>query len=264
MSSLAEVLELLHDAQPRWKTIRSAGREWSHTARSQQAFEAHIASMHATHPPGSVAVLRGYGPEVAIPDATEEHWRLWMEHAGRKRAEFSAGGEVITVVFDSPTWWSWSPRLGGRTNGGHTSCGHGAGPSAVLIDTAPLLSALRLEFLGDETLAGRAAYFVRGVPRDEDSHESTLVLHGLGAGADDYLLAVDAERGVLLRIEARLGEQPFKVVEMSVVEFDTDLPAETFNIELAAGEAFADASLEMKPWKRRAGPRIRFRRGFRT
>jgi hypothetical protein len=86
-------------------------------------------------------------------------------------------------------------------------------------------------------------------------------LHELGVGADDYLISVDAERGVVLRIDARFREQPFTVIEMTEVEFDAELPPETFTIVLPHGERFDDVSHRGKAyWPRRS----RFlRRGLR-
>ena len=137
-------------------------REWHHSGRSQEAFEAHFTALKATRPPGSIAKLTGYsrvdGP--AAPDQTEAICPLWIDRGGRKRAEFSVGDDdVMVVVFDGPSWWSWTPRLRGRTNAGRPNFGHGSGASEVLIETAPLLAALRLEFLGDDVVAGRSGEY---------------------------------------------------------------------------------------------------------
>lgn len=244
MGSLAEVLELLHDAEPRWTTLRALGRDWHHNGRSQEAFEAYFAALQATNPPGSVVKLTGYAPThpTLPPDETEETWRLWMERGGRKRAEFLVGDDRVTVVFDGPTWWSWSARDGALTNGGRANHGHGSGSSLVLLETTPLLAALRLEFLGDEVVIGRAAFSVCGRLRGVDGVANTNALSSFGLGADEYRLAVDAERGVLLRCEARLRAQPFMVTEMIEVAFDGDLPEDLFTIHLPAGGAFDDVS----------------------
>ncbi len=240
MSDLAKVLELLHDAEPRWTTLRAAGRDWRHNHLMSQAFESHFAALQATQSPGSMVALSGYVGDEPVPDETEEQWRLWIDRRGRKRAEFSAGGDLITVVVDGPAWWSWSPQLGAQTNGGRADSHSGYGPVEVLIDAAPLLAALRLEFLGAGVHAGHAAFMVRGVLRGDSEPAWSGVVHGLGAGADDYLLEVDAERGVLLRAEARLGTRAFRVIEMSEVEFDLELAPATFTIDLPPGQTFRE------------------------
>jgi outer membrane lipoprotein-sorting protein len=128
------------------------------------------------------------------------------------------------------------------TNSGVTNHGHGFGPAETLVDAAALLSALRLQFLGTDTLLGRDVFRICGLPRARTSHQPDYGLHELGLGADEYMLSVDAERGVLLRTEARVREQPLIVIEMTEVEFDVDLPPETFKIDLPNGETFEDVS----------------------
>jgi outer membrane lipoprotein-sorting protein len=256
MGNLGDVLELLHDAEPRWTTLRAAGRQWRHNVRASEAFERRFAALEANQPPGSVVRLTAtYTPDeshLPIPDENEDHWRLWIERGGRTRAEFAVGEETVSVVFDGPTWWSWSPHMGGMTNRGAENHGHGAGPAAVLIDTSKLLGALRLQFLGVDTLPGRDAFRVRGVPRVRLGHEPNHGLHELGVGADDYLLIVDAERGIVLRSEARFRGQPFTVIEVTDVEFDADLPPETWKVAFPEGETFEDVSKRGKAyWPRR-------------
>lgn len=176
-----------------------------------------------------------------------------MEHGGRTRSESSVGSEPLTVVFDGPTWWSWSPHAGGMTNSGVANHGHGFGPAQTLVDGVALVSALRLQFLGSDTLLGRDVVRIRGLPRARANQQPDYGLHELGAGADDYTLSVDAERGVLLRTEARLREQPFIVIEMTEVEFDVVLPPETFIVDLHHGETFEDVSQRGKAyWPRRS------------
>lgn|GEM_PF-2496883 len=255
MGQLGDVLELLHDAQPRWDTLRATGRQWRNLPRATEAWERHFAAVQAGHPAGSVVQLTGYvpdGPQLPVPDESEDRWRLWMEQGGRVRSERAMGDEPLIVVFDGPTWWSWSPRMGGMTNAGAEHYGHGFGPAEALIDTSALLNTLRLQFLGADTLLGRNVFRLRGVSRVRTAYQPVDGLHELGVGADDYVLSVDAERGVILRAEARLREQPFIVVEMTEVAFDVDLPAETFTIELPDGQRFEDVSKGGNAhWRRR-------------
>jgi outer membrane lipoprotein-sorting protein len=257
MGNLGDVLELLHDAEPRWTTLRAVGCQWRHNARASEVFERHFAALEANQPSGSVVRLTAtHTPDEShppIPDESEDHWRLWIERGGRMRSEHSFGDESTTVVFDGPTWWSWSPRMGGMTNRGAENHRCGVGPAGVLIDTAAVLSAVRLQFLGEDTLLGRDVFRVLGVPRARLGLEPDHGLHEVGAGADDYLISVDAERGVVPRIEARFREQPFTVIEMTEVEFDADLPLETFTIVLPEGETFEDVSQRGKAyWPRRS------------
>ena len=85
-------------------------------------------------------------------------------------------------------------------------------------------------------------------------------LNGLGIGADEYVLAVDAQQGVLLRSEARLHAHPFKVIEMTEVAFDVDIPADTFALVLPAGETFEDTAMPRSRAKQRRRPLMHLRR----
>jgi len=59
----------------------------------------------------------------------------------------------------------------------------------------------------------------------------------LGEGADEYELEVDAERGVLLRVEARLNGLPFSILEAVRITFDEPISPETFTFEAPSGQA---------------------------
>jgi len=246
VGELGDILEVLQDAEPRWWTLRAVGRNWRHQPRANEAFERHFAAMEAGQAPGSVVRLTASyvpeGPQPPVPDESEDSWRLWMEQAGRTRSEISYGDRSSMVVFDGPTWWSWSTDMGGMTNHGADNHQHGLGPAEGLLDTAALLSALRLESLGRGMLLGRDVVRLRGLPRVRHDRQPDHGLHALGVGADDYLLSVDAATGVVLSAEARLREQPFIAIEMTDVAFDVDLPPETFTIDLPLGETFEDVS----------------------
>jgi hypothetical protein len=56
--------------------------------------------------------------------------------------------------------------------------------------------------------------------------------------ADSYGRLVDADRGFLLRSEARLDGQPFRIVEVTELGFDEDLPPDTFKLDPPPGETF--------------------------
>jgi hypothetical protein len=246
VGELGDILELLQGAEPRWQTLQAIGRNWRHQPRANEVFERHFAAIEAGRAPGSVVRLTaGYvpkGPQPPVPDESEDQWRLWMEQGGRTRSESSVGDRSSIVVFDGPTWWSWSTDMGGMTNHGADNHQHGFGPAEGLLDTAALLSALRLESLGRGVVLGRDVVRLRGLPRISADRRPDHGLHALGVGADDYLLSVDAATGVVLSAAARLREQPFIVIEMTEVAFDIDMPPQTFTMELPPGETFEDVS----------------------
>jgi len=94
---------------------------------------------------------------------------------------------------------------------------------------------VELEVIGRTEILGRPAYRLRAVPVGSEDDD---VLHALGSGADEYELVVDAEHGFLLRSEARLGGEPFLVLEITELSLDDDLPPDTFTFDAPPGEGF--------------------------
>jgi outer membrane lipoprotein-sorting protein len=215
-----------------WRTLQARGTEWRHHARLTEAFE-----RGGTPPPGSgIATFRTrHSPDEPGPTESVEPWSLWIEKPDLKRAEFMVGSERWTVVFRGDYWWSWSPSRGARTNEGRSNYHHGEGPSEGLLQAALLPRALQVEQLSRGNVLGRDVIQLRGSPRTpttaEDFRLMTGSLHPLGLGADEYLLALDAEQGVLLRSEARTKGAPFLVLEMTEIAFDARFDAQTFVLE---------------------------------
>ena len=212
-----------------WHTFRASGTEWRHHARLAEAFE-----RGSTPPPGAgiATVSARLSSDVPGPSESEEPWSLWIEKPDLKRAEFMVGSELLTVVFRGADWWSWSASRGARSNDGRTNYSHGEGPSAGLVQSALLPRALQVAEISRGSLLGRDVIHLRGSPRTpttaEDFRLMTRSLHPLGLGADEYLLALDAEQGVLLRSEARTAGAPFRVLEMTEIAFDANFDAQTF------------------------------------
>lgn len=266
MGDLGDVLELLHGAEPRWKTLRAVGRQWRHNPRQHEVLERrHGATLAGA--PGVSFRWTGYVPDdpslPPTPDETQDDWRLWMEGQSRVRLERSSSSGPVTLVIDRPWWWSWSPYLGARTNGGATNHTLGAGPPVAMVDTSALLTAMQLQVLESDVLLGRRVFRVRGVARPAPEHGPNG-FHELGVDADDYVMSVDAERGILLRCEARLRELPFLVNEMIEIDFDVDLPDGIFTIDLPEGEGFEDVSRRSRRGWRRSSklfPRVGMHKG---
>jgi hypothetical protein len=88
----------------------------------------------------------------------------------------------------------------------------------LLVHPAPLLGALRFELLGPSTVAGRDVIRLRALPR---SHQrSPLVLLLIGRETDAFDLAVDTERGVILRHAALSKGLEHRVTELVDVAYD--------------------------------------------
>ena len=111
---------------------------------------------------------------------------------------------------------AWSPSNGGQTErrGPRARDGtHGTGPGAALLETAAILPSLSFEITGKA--GGYRTVGHRRNRRDRCPRNKTgtcVGLYGIGSGADEYRLLVDAERGVLLRSEALLSGEPFQVL----------------------------------------------------
>ncbi len=236
MSELADLLELLHTSDRQWRTVRLAGREWRHEARLLEAFRRGIPRRR-----GAVAVF-GHGSATPEPTERDERWALWVAPDRRVRAEFSVGHEQLVAVLQDDRWWHWSPSTGGQTNAADSGerGSHGTGPGSAPLETASILPALSFEITGRVETAGRRAMAVTAtpVPSARDLRVPSG-LHGIGSGADEYRLLVDAERGVLLRSEARLRGEPFRVLEVEAIGFDEEMPPETFVLKLPRAQEFS-------------------------
>jgi outer membrane lipoprotein-sorting protein/uncharacterized Zn-finger protein len=234
VSELAELLELLHGARDRSRTVRATIREWHHGERSSRAFKRHVEESKAT----AYTEARTVG-EDSPPEAWESLTRLWVEKPARIREEREdPHWERLLVIRDGERWWSYSPQMGARSNEADPGVRSGAGQlSEHHLDPAPLIAALDFEVLGRRIFAGRPALEVRATPRLSAEAMPAHALFLLGHGGDEFRLLVDRERGVLLRTEARLEGQPFRVRELLEVSFDEDFPWETFVFVPPAGES---------------------------
>jgi hypothetical protein len=129
-------------------------------------------------------------------------------------------------VRDGERWVVWDADWGAVTDETEQEGGPPSASSAFLLDPVALVGAYQLETAGQVEVAGRAARRVHAVPRS-DHDGATPVVFSLGAGADELELAVDAERGALLRAEARLRGEPFHRLDVTDIVFGP-IPAETF------------------------------------
>jgi hypothetical protein len=118
--------------------------------------------------------------------------------------------------------------------------GHGIGPGEGLIEPAVILPAVELNVIGRTEILGRPAHRLRAAPVGDGDWDGSFALHALGSSADEYELLADAERGILLRSEARLGGEPFRVLEITELALDDELSPGTFTLEPPEGETFED------------------------
>ena len=235
MSELGDLLELVYGAGERWRTARLTLRDRQYPRRSREAIERLNAELsHGTG--GRMMVYGGGGgPE---PESVEHLLRVWLD--GDRAREEREGPFAFPqlAVRDGRRWWQYSQEHGAVSNETEPDATAGVGEQALrLLDPAHVLAALRLEQVGETEIAGRAAVLVRGTPRRPDREHAFQLFH-LGPGADEYVLGVDRERGVLLRIASLYGGEPLAETEVLEIAFDEDIPPETFRFELPPGESF--------------------------
>jgi hypothetical protein len=161
--------------------------------------------------------------------------RLWIRQPGSLREEctqtLGAGDGAdpsLRLVVDD-WWWAHSDRYGARS-------GHGAPATGwwftvtgleVLLDPRPLTTTVNLSVVGLTTAAGRDAIGLHGTAPRLPRRWRGEPPYPMG-NASDLELAVDAERGVLLRLVASRGGEAFHVYEMLSVAFDEPLADELF------------------------------------
>ena len=228
MATLADVLELIHGSSESYRSVRATLRTWHDTdvmaeAWDREGEEEGGDSVQAF----SLIVFDDEDDEDEQPQ--ESITRIWFVHPDRGRMEIETAHGTQTFVSDRGRTQTYAPGFGAiEQQGAHSA---EAGPHQL--DARQYLAGVHLEVVGETTVAGRAAVRVRGLARRGARHRA-----GLDHGADEYELVVDAERGVLLRSEARSQGRPFAVTEVVDIAFDEPLPPETFTLELPPGERF--------------------------
>jgi len=229
VTELSDLLELADGAGDSFRSVRATVRLWQHTARFERAMERHAASSR-----GGIALMSFSDEESdePPPEDSESLQRLWWERPMRFRQE---DGEGVTVS-DGITVWRYVPGFGTivHERAADGNGGEGTFGDEVIFEPAAMLAELSLEPLERTVAAGREAIHVRATPRAGESEWSGF--WGFTPGADEYDLLIDAERGVLLRVEARLENEPVGITELLEVAFDEELPEEIFRFEPPPGE----------------------------
>ncbi len=241
---LGEVLALLHISSNRWRTLRAEGVEWRDEVRSLEAFS-------LRRPRGSVVSLSG----TPGPADRDPRWQLWIRHPDKARVEFGGAHQTrITQIVDGARTWITMPgglsRIHERRPGSPTQLG----PATQLIETTAISAALALDVVGRTEILGREAFAVRAHPREQEVRPGPG-FHPLLNGGDEVQLAVDVERGVVLRMEAFLGGSAFYRVEFTELAFDEEIPDERFMFpEADEADLGPPSPSQPPPNLRRRGP----------
>jgi hypothetical protein len=226
MSELGDLLEVVHGAHRSFTRVRLEAREWRHNPRL------HAAYSRAVERSGGTAY--GQLSTDEMPLETEVSVRAWFEQPNRVREERDDAGHHYVAVADGTRWWQRLPgwaTTSSEGDGWHSGqVGHTIRP---LLDPWPLFAELDIAVEGATQIAGRDALLVSAVAR---RHPHVGGSEPLAHGADRHELAIDRERGVLLRTRSFLDGEPFSSVELLAVAFDEPLDDSVFAFEAAAGE----------------------------
>lgn len=235
MVALGEFLAGLHgpgaQEQPgnRYSTLECEFRHWRHTGRAHHAADEYAAAHDAHRAPAQQ--LHG-----SRPVELEERLALWIAPPGRVREEIHEDDVLQrSGVRVGSQWWTYDARSGAiasdRDDARPLNSGIGD-RLGIMLDPWLLASSLRFEALDGGHRAGRATLRARAVPHASAAQAPhNLWLHYIGVGADTYELELDAERGVILRVEARRDDRPFEILEAITINFDRSLPAELFDLQ---------------------------------
>ena len=228
MSELGDLLVLLHGARGRISTVRATVRTWQDLHGLREAMARHANRV------GFVTYGSAEEPE---RESVESLVRVWLAPPDGAREERTGQDGEWVGVRRGRLWWRYDARSGATSNEGQPEIGSGIGEEfRWLLDPAPAIGLLDFDEAEPGRCAGRPTLRVRAVPRErEDGADVPLIRLG-AMGADEIVLDVDAERGALLRIEARFEHRPIAISEILEIAFDETFPPDTFVFTPPSGE----------------------------
>ena len=116
MGELGDLLELLHDARNRYRTVRATIREWRHEERQRRAWEQYVASMPRDRSRVGVAVSTGPAsapvPPPGVRDDPPGLARVGPDRIREEREAVTGLEESTVGVRDRDRWWRCSPSQG--------------------------------------------------------------------------------------------------------------------------------------------------------
>ncbi|MFN2543623.1 MAG: hypothetical protein ABR600_03490 [Actinomycetota bacterium] len=216
MGELGRVVELMQSARQRYRTLYVEVRSY---ARMDLFVEAMKRSVER-QPYKSALILTPNGDvDDEPPTEREGTGRLWVENPSRYRVELRSSGDPPWVEVGRRPWLE-TPRP--ET--------YPIPPDTLgleeIYDPGLLIAELWLEPAGGGTVAGREGIVVRASPRPTLRAGGMEFLHLDPVLADAYELVIDAERGIVLRLEARVGGELMDLTEVTHVAFDEPIPDE--------------------------------------
>jgi len=227
MSDLGDLLELMHTARARPWTVRAVIHEWANLPRWM---ESGVRYQEMVSQQGGRVARLGDEPEM-MQDTREGIYRVWRAYPGNFwRIESTRPTRQYVKILNERRWYlsdaGGSLTSNVRKDGLTTSMGvstHGDRFIEVMLDPAFLTSNLIIEAGDDRTWAGRLAKAGTGKWRPEIDLDNLDWPY-----ADETRILVDAQYGVLLRLEMLLGGEPFIRWQVNEIAFDESFPETIF------------------------------------
>ncbi len=242
-----EVLELMRSAPERYDTVRAALRYRGNGSTIRAVRERFLRSEAGRRtfggPPEPFQPIQHAEPDGPFG------WRVrvwWADqHRWRQELDLPGGGVEIKAstgrmrLRGTPeglpgTSELWERRLGGGSHLEDPGWLMGTDifwtmypfdPAGGFCSLDRKLARLDLVSEGPVTWAGREALRLRGAPVEEWEGPP----EPLWWGADEYEAVVNAERGVVLRLASRLGDEDFDALEVEEIRFDGRFGQEVFD-----------------------------------
>jgi hypothetical protein len=226
VSTVGDLLALLHDADRLLRTFEGELRDWVRPPPSN------VLVVDRKDMPGAGVRWSGAGP---FPRASETRRRIWFEHPDRIRVEILRGGQLVRLgVRDRETWWRWARVRGSDTGIVAIVDGVQTAPPLLyppLLAPASLLASLRFEPVGAGERVGREVVVARALPR--------AALPGSGELAFEF--EFDSQHGTMLR-RARFDKgRCVQVTEALAARFDGPIDPGRFEFEAPTGPREAEA-----------------------
>ncbi len=232
-----EVADLLFGARERYRTVRAT---IEHRRRGTLATEA---ERRYTEYGFSHGILSNFDPPYHVPryrtyEDLAETSRLWHERPDRWRQETDhadGSGTEYRVADGKGPWWYYEVPDHAPYRA-HYSPANPHGEFSADKELACLLDPFRerygfectLRIAGEAHVTGRKTIEVKAKAISWDY----APVGPFWDGADDYLISVDAEVGVILRFVSLLRDEECDSFEVTELAFDETFPEGTFVLEL--------------------------------
>jgi hypothetical protein len=232
-----ELSALLFGAGERYRSVRAAVRHRRRGDLATEAINRYVEYGFRNN------ILTNFDPPYHEPRYREcgdldEISLLWHVRPNRWRQETDlsdGSGMVYRVVDGAGPWWFFKPPEWADcspTNDGEFSPD---GKLSGLLDPYELrYNELNYRILGTRTFGHGNNVEVRESVevRAEAVSWDYAPLEPFGEGADDYLLSVDAQIGIILRLASRLRGEDYDIFEVSEIAFDEVFAEGTFRLDL--------------------------------